>query len=66
MRRLIAVKGLKDRFMRCAHMEVEQISEDCFSCLYCKKLLTKKEIEEIGSEIFVRLREASLSASDPR
>lgn len=65
MARLLAVKGLKDRFMRCGHLEVEQISEDCYACIYCKKLLSKKEIEEIGSEVFIRTT-ASLSASDRR
>jgi hypothetical protein len=66
MKKLLAVKGTNDRFMRCAHLEVEKISDDCYSCMYCKKLLSQKEIDEIGSEVFIRLSEASLSASDLR
>lgn len=66
MKRLVAEKGLHDRFMRCAHAEVEKISEDCFACVYCKKLLTRKEVDGIGSEIRKQPEQASLSATDPR
>ena len=54
MRKLLAVKNLKDRFPVCAHPEVVQKQDGRFQCSQCNKFFTLDEVQAMDRAVLMR------------